>query len=91
MTQSNHQCNTREIEDVATFYCRINSNYLNIQIFLFLITILEWIKLDMEIRRPDSFLSFKNSLLKIDQLAAKPTYNIHNPISLKFCTRLRLN
>ena len=87
MTQSDHQCNTREIEDVATFNCRIDV----FKYSYFSYTILEWIKLDMEIRRPDSFLSFKNSLLKIDQLAAKPTYNIHNTISLKFCTRLRLN
>ena len=35
------------------------------------------------------FLSFKNSLLKIGRPTAKPTYNIHNPIGLKFLTRLR--
>ena len=37
-----------------------------------------------------SFLSFKNSLLKIGQLTAKPTYNIYNPNDMKFLTRLRL-
>ena len=44
----------------------------------------------MQIRRSESFLSFKNSLLKIGRLTAKPTYNIRNPIGLKFLTRLRL-
>ena len=43
----------------------------------------------MQIRRSESFLSFKNSLLKIGQPTAKPTYNIHNPIGLKFLTGLR--
>ena len=55
-----------------------------------LISHLEWNKLDVQIRRSESFLSFKNSLLKIGQPTAKPTYNIHNPIGLKFLTRLRL-
>ena len=43
----------------------------------------------MQIRRSESFLSFKHFLLKIGQPTAKPTYNIHNPIDLKFITRLR--
>ena len=34
--------------------------------------------------------TIKNSLLKIGWPTAKPTYNIHNPIDLKFLTRLRL-
>ena len=74
--QSNHQYNTQSIEDVAIFYCRTD--------------VLELNKLDMQIRRSESFLSFKNSLLKIGRPIAKPTYNIHNPIGLKFLTRLRL-
>ena len=44
----------------------------------------------MQIGRSESFLPFKNSLLKIGLLTAKPAYNIHNPIGLKFLTRLRL-
>ena len=41
-------------------------------------------------RRSESYLYFKNSLLKVGRPTAKPTYNIHNPIGLKFLTRLRL-
>ena len=44
----------------------------------------------MQIRRSESILSFKNYLLKISQPTAKLTSNIHNPISLKFLTSLRL-
>ena len=38
-------------------------------------SILEWKKLDMQIRRSESFWFFKNSLLKIGWQIAKPTYN----------------
>ena len=75
--QSNHQYNTQSIEDVAIFYCRTD--------------VLELNKLDMQIRRSESFLSFKNSLLKIGRPTAKPTYKIPDPIRLKFLTRLRLD
>ena len=84
--QSNHQYSTRSLEDVTTFYCRTDvlkysySPYTN----------LEWNKLDMQVRRLQSFLSFKNSLIKIGPPTTKPTYNIHNPIGVKFLTRLRL-
>ena len=47
-------------------------------------TILEWNKLDMEIRRSESFLSFKKFLLKIGWPKAKLTYNMHKPIGLNF-------
>ena len=82
--QSNHQYNTWK--DVTAFYCRIDVfkySYLPY-------TILEWNKLNMQIRRSESFLPFSKSLLKIDPPAAKPTYNIHNRIGPKFHTRLRL-
>ena len=84
--KSNHQYNTRSIEDVATIYCRAD-----VFIYYFPHTILEWNKLDVQIRRSESFLSFKNSLLKIGRPTTKPTYNIHNPIGLKFLTKLRLD
>ena len=84
--QSNHLYNTWSIDNVTTFYCRTDVfNYSYIPH-----TILEWNKLDMQIRRSESFLSFKNYLLKTGWPTAKPTSNIHNPISLKFHTRLRL-
>ena len=80
--QSNRQYNTRSTEDVTTFYCRTDI----FKCSYFPKTILDWNKLDMLIRKSEPFLSFKNYLLKIGQ----PTYNIHNPIGLKFLTRLRL-
>ena len=84
--QSNHQYNTRPVEDVTTFYCRTDV----FKYSYFPHIILEWNKLDMQIRRSESFLSFENSLLNIDRPTAKPTYNHHNSIGLKYLTRLRL-
>ena len=84
--QRNHQYNTWSIEDVTTFYCRTDV----FKYSYFPHTILEWKKFDMQIRRSEAFLPFKNSLPKIGQPTAKPACNIHNPIGLKFLTRLRL-
>ena len=84
--QSNHQYNTRPVEDVTTFYCRTDV----FKYSYFPHIILEWNKLDMQIKRSESFLSFENSLLNIDRPTAKPTYNLHNSIGLKYLTRLRL-
>ena len=83
--QSNHQYNTRSTKNVTTFHCRTDA----IKYFYFPHTILECNKLDMYIGRSECLLSFKNSLLKIGQPTAKPTYNIYNPIGLKFFTRVR--
>ena len=44
----------------------------------------------MKIRKANSLMSFKNYLLKVGRPTAMPTYGIHNPIGLKFLTRLRL-
>ena len=84
--KSNHQYNTRSIEDVTTFYCRTDA----FKCSYFPHTILESNKLDIQIRSSESFLFFKNSLLNIGRPTAKPTYKIHNHIGLKFRTRLRL-
>ena len=67
--QSNHQYSTQSNEDVATSYCRADV----FKYSYFPYTILEWNKLDMQMRRSASFLSFKNSLLKTGRLTAKPT------------------
>ena len=84
--QSNHQYNTRSVEDGTAFYCRTDV----LKYSYFQHTILERNKLDMQIRRWESFLSFENSLKKIGRPTAKPIHNIQNPIGLKFFTRLRL-
>ena len=85
ISQGNHQYNTWSIEDVTTFYCRTDV----FKYSYFSQTILEWNKLDIQIRS-ESFLTFENSLLKIGWPTAQPTYNFRNSIGVKFLNRLRL-
>ena len=84
--QSNHRYNTWSSEDFTIFYCRTDV----FRYSYFPYTILDWDKLDMQIRRSESFLCFENYLLKIGWPTAKPTDNIYNPIGWKFLTRLKL-
>ena len=76
ISQSNQRYNTRSSEDFTTFYCRTDV----FKYSYFPYTILEWNKLDIQIRRSDSFLSFKHSLLKIGRATAKPTHRIIIPL-----------
>ena len=53
-------------------------------------TIMEWNKVDRKLRKSESLPYFRNALLKVGKPTAIPTYNIHNPSSLKLLARLRL-
>ena len=52
---------------------------------------MEWNKLDVTLRKFESLQYFRNALLTVGRPTAKPIYNIHNPIGLKFLTWLRLS
>ena len=54
------------------------------------IPVLERNKLERKIRQSLTLLTFRDSLLKIGQLAPKLIYNKHNPNGLELLTRLRL-
>ena len=53
-------------------------------------TIIEWNKLDHNIRNPTSFNIFKKSILKFIRPSANSLFNCHNPKGIKFITRLWL-
>ena len=53
-------------------------------------TIIEWNKLDLNIRNAESFGVFKNSILKFIRPTPNSTFNCYNPKGLKYVTRLRL-
>ena len=53
--QSNHQCNNRSIDDVTTFYCKTDV----FKYSFFPHTVLEWNKLDMQIKKSQSFCLLK--------------------------------
>ena len=84
--QSNHQCNTQSTEDATNSNCTTDT----FKYFYFPSLILKWNDLDIKIRKANSLLSFKKSLLRVGRPTAMPTYGIHNPVGLKFLTRLRL-
>ena len=52
--------------------------------------ITEWNKLDCYIRNADSFKVFKKRLLGFIRPMPNSIYNIHNPLGVKYLTRLRI-
>ena len=80
-----HTYNTRNIENVETFYCRNDVSKCT----FFSYMMVEWNILDINLRNAKSFLIFRNSLLKIGRLIQNPVYNIHDPMGIKYLTRLR--
>ena len=54
-------------------------------------TIIEWNKLDSEIRNSTSFYSFKENILTFIRLAPNSIFQCHNPKGIKYPTRLRVN
>ena len=81
-----HIYNTCNIENVETYYCRTDL----FKYSFFPYVIVEWNKLDINLRNAKSFLIFRNSLLKIGRPIQNPIYNIHDPMGIKYLTRLRL-
>ena len=53
-------------------------------------TIIEWNKLDHNIRNSSSFNIFRKSILKFIRPSANSFFDCHNPKEIKFITRLRL-
>ena len=81
-----HIYSTRNTENVETYYCRTDL----FKYSFFPYTILEWNKLDINLRNVKSFQLFRNSLLKIGRPIQNSIFNVHDPVGIKYLTRLRL-
>ena len=81
-----HTYNTRNLENVETYYSRTDLYKYS----FFPYTIVEWNKLDINLRNTKSFLIFRISLLKVGKPMQNPIYDMHDPVGIKFLTRLRL-
>ena len=81
-----HSYNTQSLDQTETYYCRRDA-FKN---SFFPYTIVEWNKLDFDIRKSKSYAIFRNALLKIGRPNQCSIYRIHNPVGLKLLTRLRL-
>ena len=78
--------NTRNTDQSETYYCKTD-------IFknsFFPYTIIEWNKLDLDVRKSKSYAIFRNTLLKLGRPNQCAIYNINNPVGLKLLTHLRL-
>ena len=78
--------NTRNQDQIDTYYCETDL----FKYSFFPYTIVEWNKLDITLRNVNSLLIFKNSLLKISRPIQNSIFKIHDPLGIKFLTRLRL-
>ena len=82
----NSTYDTRCAHLVGTYFCR--TNVLKYSFFPY--TILEWNKLDLQLRNEKSFKKFRNILLKLGEPGPYLIYRIQHPLGLKLFTRLRL-
>ena len=79
---------------------RTTRNYNNIPLFnvkheyfrnsFFPSTVIEWNKLDNNIRNSESVSAFKKQILKFIRPSPNSTFNVHNPHGIKLLTRLRV-
>ena len=83
---SQHSYNTRNLDQVETYYCRTDA-FKN---YFFPYTIVEWNKLDLDIRKSKFYPIFRIALLKIDWSNQCSVHRIHTSIGLKLLTRLRV-
>ena len=81
-----------------SFYSTRNINNIplpntkhNFKNSLFPSTIIQWNNVDPHLRKSDSFLVFKNDILKFIRLSPNSVYNCHNPREICLITRIRLD
>ena len=53
-------------------------------------TVIEWKKLDNNIRNSESVSTFKKQILRFNRPSPNGTFNVHNPHGIKLLTRLRV-
>ena len=82
----NNTYDTHSTHSVGTYFCRANA----FKYSFFPYTILEWSKLDLQLRNEKSFKKFRNTLLKLRRPTPDLIYGIHHPFGLKLLSRLRL-
>ena len=74
--KGNRSYNTRLNEGgLKTYHCR--TDVFKYSFFAYAIS--EWNKLDLQIHKANSLLSFKNALLKLGRPVSNSCFNIYNP------------
>ena len=78
--------NTRNTNNVPLF--KVKHNFFRNSFFSS--AVIEWNKLDLNIRNSESLNIFKKTLLNILRPSVSTVFNCHNPKGVKLLTRLRL-
>ena len=81
--KSNDNCNTQNFDHIDSYYCRTNI----FKYSFFPYKIVEWNKLDTNLKNAKSYLCFRNSLLKIGRPAQNSIFKVFNPLGIKFLTK----
>ena len=84
--QSNCQYRTSNVQNIL----HINVKQQFFKNSYFPSTIIEWNKLDSNIRNSETLNIFKSKILKFIRPTANSIFGCHNPIGVKLLTRLRL-
>ena len=79
-------CNTRNANNIAQFKVKHNFS----QNSFFPSVVIEWNKLDQNIRNSENLFIFKKKLLKFIRPSGNSVFRCHNPKGIKLLTRLRL-
>ena len=79
--------NKRNTNNIPQF--KVKHNFFQNSFFLSMV--IEWNKLDLNIRNSESLSIFKKSLLKFIRLSGSSVFNCHNPRGIELLTRLRLS
>ena len=77
---------TRNIHNISL----LKTRYTFFKNSFFPSTVIEWNKLDHNIRNSSRFNNFRKNVLKFIRPSANSLFNCYNPKGLKFITRLRL-
>ena len=77
--------NTRDTNKITPFYTK--HKFQNV---LFPSTVIEWNKLDRNLRSAASLSVFKKNLLKFIRPSSNSAFNCHNRKGIKYLTRIRL-
>ena len=84
--KNNRQRQTRYSDNIPTFFTK--HDYFKNSFFPSAIT--EWNKLECYVKNADSFDVFKKRILKLIRPPPKSIFNIHNPLGIKYLTRIRV-
>ena len=68
----------------------LKSDMISFKIIFFPSTVIEWNKVDKNIRKSESLNIFKKSILKFIRPSQNRVYNYHYPKGIKLLTRLRV-